>query len=161
MKTPGTVVLVEVQRADQIVVAQKMFREYAEAIGVDLEYQGFAAELNGLPQPYAQPDGVLLLAQVDGQTAGCVAVRRLEPQIAEMKRLYVRSQYRGRRIGEKLVDAVIEAARRSNYRALRLDTLPTMATAQELYRKLGFREIPAYNSKHLPGTRFYELKLAD
>jgi putative acetyltransferase len=161
MNMPGTVVLVEVNQAHQIVVAQKLFREYAEAIGIDLEYQGFTAELNGLPQPYAQPGGTLLIAQVDGQSAGCVAVRRLDPQIAEMKRLYVRSQYRGRRIGEKLVDAAIDAARRSNYRALRLDTLPTMPTAQELYRKLGFKEIPAYNSKHLTGTRVYELKLAD
>jgi putative acetyltransferase len=150
---------VAVTQPEQIQVAQDLFREYAQAIGVDLEFQGFAAELAGLPAPYALPGGVLLLAQIGGQTGGCVAMRRLDARIGEMKRLYVRSAHRGQRIGEKLVDAVIDAARRANYHALRLDTLPSMASAQGLYRKLGFVEIPAYNSTHLPGTRFYELEL--
>jgi len=151
--------LVAVTQPEQILVVRELFREYATAIGVDLEFQGFAAELAGLPQPYAPPEGILLLAQIDGATAGCVAMRRLDARIGEMKRLYVRSGHRGQRIGEKLVDAVIDAARRSNYRALRLDTLPGMTSAQGLYRKLGFVEIAAYNSTHLPGTRFYELQL--
>jgi ribosomal protein S18 acetylase RimI-like enzyme len=157
--TTDNVELVAVAQPEQIQVAQELFREYAQAIGVDLEYQGFAAELSGLPAPYAPPDGLLLLAQINGQTGGCVAMRRLGPHIAEMKRLYVRSQHRGLRIGERLVDAVIDSARRSNYQALRLDTLPSMASAQGLYRKLGFVEIAAYNNTHLPETRFYELKL--
>lgn len=151
--------LVVVTQPEQVLVAQGLFREYAEAIGVDLEYQGFAAELSGLPRPYAPPDGILLLADVDGETAGCVAMRRLDAHTVEMKRLYVRLGYRGQRIGEQLVDAVIEAARRANYRALRLDTLPSMATARGLYAKRGFVEIAAYNKTHLPGTLFYELAL--
>jgi GNAT superfamily N-acetyltransferase len=151
--------LVAVTRPDQAALAQELFREYASAIGVDLEYQGFAAELSGLPRPYAPPDGILLLAEVGGEAAGCVAMRRLDAHTAEMKRLYVRTGYRGHRLGEQLVDAVIDAARSSNYRALRLDTLPGMASAQALYRKRGFVEIPAYNRSHLPGTLFYELRL--
>jgi ribosomal protein S18 acetylase RimI-like enzyme len=155
----NNVELIAVTQPEQIQLAQELFREYADAIGVDLEFQGFAAELSGLPRSYAPPEGILLLALLGGETAGCVAMRRLDPRVAEMKRLYVRSSHRGHRIGEKLVDAVIESARRSNYHALRLDTLPSMASAQGLYRKLGFVEIAAYNSTHLPGTRFYELKL--
>ncbi len=155
----GSITLIPVESQEQAAVARELFREYADAIGVDLEYQGFAAELDALPSPYVPPHGVLLIARVHGETAGCVALRRLDDQAGEMKRLYVRPTFRSWGLGKHLVEATIQSARRAGYAALRLDTLPSMAAAQGLYRKLGFNEIPAYNSAHLPGTRFYELKL--
>ncbi|WP_130620677.1 GNAT family N-acetyltransferase [Dyella amyloliquefaciens] len=141
--------------------ARDLFREYAEAIGTDLEYQGFSAELAALPDPYVPPRGALYLAHVDEELAGCVALRPLHGQMGEMKRLYVRPAYRSLGLGRQLVEAVIAAARHAGFRELLLDTLPTMASAQSLYRRLGFVEIPPYNDKHLPGTRFYALALAD
>ena len=155
------IVLAPVQNPEHVATARALFREYADAIGVNLEYQGFAAELAALPSPYAPPDGTLLIAQVNGDTAGCVALRRIDDRVGEMKRLYVRPEFRSWGLGKHLVEAVIEAARHARYAALRLDTLPSMTAAQGLYRKLGFVEIPAYNATHLPGTRFYELKLSD
>lgn len=154
------ITLVSVESPEQVAVAQGLFREYADALGVDLEYQGFAAELAALPSPYVPPQGALLIAQVDGNTAGCVALRQLDDDTGEMKRLYVRPAFRSWGLGHRLVEAAVQAARRAGYAALRLDTLASMESAQRLYRKLGFTEITAYNSTHLPGTRFYELKLA-
>lgn len=156
-----TIVLKQVTGAALVADARDLFREYAEAIGTDLEYQGFSAELTALPDPYVPPQGALYLAQVNDELAGCVALRPLNSQAGEMKRLYVRSAYRSLGLGQQLVEAVIAAARRAGFRELRLDTLPTMASAQSLYRRLGFAEIPPYNDKHLPGTRFYALALSD
>ena len=153
------ITLIAATSPEQAELARTLFREYAAAIGVDLEYQGFAAELAALPSPYTAPHGVLLIAQINGATAGCVALRRLGEETGEMKRLYVRPTYRSSGLGQHLVEAVIGAARDAGYRALRLDTLPSMAAAQGLYRRLGFEEIAAYNTSHLPGTRFFELKL--
>lgn len=158
MSDPITLVAVESQ--EQVELVRKLFREYADAIGVDLEYQGFAAELEALPLPYIPPYGALLFAQINGDTAGCVALRRLNDETGEMKRLYVRPAFRSWGLGKHLIEAAIQAARRAGYTNLRLDTLPSMAAAQGLYQKLGFTEIPAYNRNYLPGTRFYELKLA-
>ena len=155
-----SIVLVPVQDQESVATARALFREYAGAIGVDLEYQGFAAELAALPSPYVPPSGALLIAKVNGDTAGCVAMRRIDEHTGEMKRLYVRPEFRSFGLGRYLIDAVVLAARGAHYAALRLDTLPSMTAAQGLYRKLGFVEIPAYNAMHLPGTRFYELKLA-
>jgi putative acetyltransferase len=156
---PATITVERIETPEQAATARELFVEYAEAIGVDLEYQGFAAELAGLPSPYVAPHGALLIARIDGQVAGCVALRRLDASIAEMKRLYARPQFRGYGLGERLVGEVIAAARNAGYTALRLDTLATMQSAQKLYAKLGFVEIPAYNNTHIPGTRFYQLDL--
>ncbi len=141
-------------------LARELFREYAESIGVDLEYQGFSAELAGLPQPYVPPGGALLIARARDAAAGCVALRRIDARAGEMKRLYVRRAWRGSGLGRRLVEAAIEAARRARYEELRLDTLPTMAAAQALYSSMGFVEIAPYGGRHLPGTRFYSLRLA-
>jgi putative acetyltransferase len=156
--------LVQADGPGLVATARDLFREYAEAIGTDLEYQGFAAELDALPAPYTAPEGALLIARVGADVvgagvAGCVAMRPLGTGIGEMKRLYVRPGYRGTGLGRRLVEAVIDAARGAGCDELRLDTLPAMASAQALYRRLGFVEIPAYNDAHLPGTRFYSLKL--
>jgi putative acetyltransferase len=146
-------------RPDLIAMARELFVEYAQAIGVDLEYQGFSAELAGLPAPYIAPHGTLLIARSGSDAAGCVALRRLDENSAEMKRLYVRPGYRSDGLGQQLIEAVILAARQAGYRELKLDTLPSMVSAQKLYRRLGFNEIEPYNTTHLPGTRFYALQL--
>jgi len=143
-----------------VATARGLFREYEQAIGTDLEYQGFSGELAVLPVPYVPPRGALLVAQVGPDIAGCVALRPLDMHRGEMKRLYVREAYRKSGLGKRLVDAVIEAARHAGYRELQLDTLASMTSAQALYRRLGFVEIPPYNTAHLPGTRFYSLDLS-
>ena len=158
---PVSIELVPATTPDLVTTARQLFLEYADAIGVDLEYQGFSAELAALPSPYEPPHGTLLVAHVDGNAAGCVALRRLDEHTGEMKRLYVRPDARGLGLARRLVAAVILAARKCGYNELRLDTLPSMTSAQALYRALGFAEIPPYNNAHLPGTRFYALRLSD
>lgn len=157
MSRPITLVSVDTQ--EQVAAIRELFLEYAAAIGVDLEYQGFTAELTALPSPYVPPHGALFIASIHGETAGCVALRRIGEQIGEMKRLYVRPAFRSWGLGKHLIGETIQTARRAGCTLLRLDTLPSMEAAQGLYRSLGFYEIPAYNSTHLPGTRFYELRL--
>ena len=159
MTGPG-IVLRQADSPGLVATARLLFREYADVIATDLEYQGFAAELAGLPAPYVPPRGALLLAHAGGEVAGCVALRPLDGRTGEMKRLYVRPDYRSWGLGKRLVEAVIHSARQAGYSELRLDTLPAMAAAQALYERLGFAEIPAYNDTHLPGTRFYALELA-
>jgi len=151
--------IVPAQDPERVELARQLFREYADAIGVDLEYQGFSAELAALPSPYAPASGALLIAQIGSDIAGCVALRQLDVRSGEMKRLYVRTSFRGLGVAERLVAAVVEAARHDGYAELKLDTLPSMTSAQALYRKLGFATIPAYGDRHLPGTRFYSLAL--
>jgi putative acetyltransferase len=137
-----------------------LFTEYAASLGFSLGYQGFDAELAGLPGKYAAPEGVLLLAKVDGVAAGVVALRKLEPGIAEMKRLYVRPAHHGRSIGRKLAETVVATARSLGYRRLRLDTIAgKMDTAVKLYRSMGFVEIAAYYESPVPGTTYLELVL--
>lgn len=139
--------------------ARALLREYAEGIGIDLSFQGFEAELAGLPGDYAGPGGVLLLAVVGEEPAGCVAVRRWDATACEMKRLFVRVAQRGRGLGEDLARAAIDWARGAGYARMRLDTLPSMAGAQRLYARLGFREVPAYRFNPVEGARFMELRL--
>ena len=137
-----------------------LFTEYAGSLGFSLGYQGFDAELAGLPGKYAAPEGALLLAKVDGVAAGVVALRKLEPGIAEMKRLYVRPAHHGRSIGRKLAEAVLETARTLGYRRLRLDTISgKMDTAVKLYHSMGFAEIAPYYDSPVPGTTYLELVL--
>jgi ribosomal protein S18 acetylase RimI-like enzyme len=138
---------------------RSLFREYERAIEVDLCFQGFEAELAGLPGDYAPPSGRLFLAMVDGRTAGCVALRAIEPGICEMKRLYVRVQFRGLRLGHRLALACIEAARELGYTTMRLDTLPSMREAIALYRKLGFVDAEPYRHNPVPGALYMQLDL--
>lgn len=142
-----------------IAVARDLFQEYQEALGVDLSFQSFAAELETLPGEYASPRGRLLLARDEGTVAGCVAMRPLTSETCEMKRLYVRPAFRAGGLGRQLAERVIAEAREVGYRRMYLDTLPTMAGAQRLYERLGFQEIPAYRHNPIAGTRFLGLDL--
>jgi GNAT superfamily N-acetyltransferase len=132
-----------------------MLREYAAWLDVDLCFQNFEEELAGLPGDYAPPRGRLLFAE----GAGCVALRPIEQEICEMKRLYVRPEYRGSGLGRRLALAIIEEARGIGYRSMRLDTMPKMDGAQRLYASLGFRDIAPYRYNPEPGARFLELTL--
>ena len=132
-----------------------MLREYAAWLEVDLCFQNFEQELAELPGEYAPPRGRLLIA--DG--AGCVALRPIDEETCEVKRLYVRPGYRGTGLGRRLVTAIIEEARAIGYGRMRLDTMPKMGSAQGLYASLGFRDIAAYRYNPEPGARFLELDL--
>lgn len=140
-------------------LAATLFTEYADALGVDLAFQGFEAELGMLAQTYQQPHGCLLLAKNEVSVVGCGAFRRLQAGICEMKRLYVRPALRGLNAGSVLAQALIVRARAAGHQSMRLDTLATMTSAIRLYRGLGFREIPAYYDTPLEGTLFLELRL--
>ena len=136
-------------------LVRELFLEYAGTLGVDLAFQDFRRELAELPGNYL----VLLLAEVEGELAGCAGVREFAPDVGELKRLYVRPRFRGHRLGRVLTEEAIARARTAGFTALRLDTLPTMEAATELYRSLGFREIEPYRHNPIEGTRFFELEL--
>ena len=153
--TPGT--------PEQLAATRIVFAEYAEQVGVDLCFQNFAAELAELPGDYATPEGALVLALVDGQIAGCCALRGLDsvdyPNAAEMKRLYLRKSFRRAGLGRQLAEAVLEAARMTGYHCVLLDTLDDMESARALYVELGFAEIPPYYHNPIAGAHYLKLDI--
>ena len=156
--------MIQIDRAstgEELEAVRSLFQEYADSLGVDLNYQGFDRELRDLPGDYAPPTGTLLLARRDGDIVGCVGVRALDERTAEMKRLYVRPAGRGLGLGRTLTEAAITFARDAGFRCMRLDTLPQMQRAQELYRALGFVEIESYRYSAVPGTVYLELVFRD
>ncbi|MGA2133743.1 MAG: GNAT family N-acetyltransferase [Bryobacteraceae bacterium] len=141
--------------------ARALFEEYWQSFGFTPCFQNFAAELAGLPGYYAPPDGRLVLALVDGRPAGCVALRRLDAERAEAKRLYVRPAFRGRGIGQVLLEWVIAEARAAGYYELRGDTMPVMETALAMYDRLGFGRGAAYAADATPGAIYLRLPLRE
>lgn len=139
--------------------ARRLFEEYAAGLGVDLCFQNFQEELDDLPREYGPPHGVLLLAEREGQWAGCIALRKIGEGTCEMKRLYVAPAGRGRGVGRALAEALIARAKELGYARMVLDTLPSMTEAQALYASLGFRPIPPYRENPVPGAKFLELLL--
>ena len=148
--------------ANDAAVAADLFAAYAASLDVDLAYQDFDAEVADLPGKYAPPAGCLLLARgARGEPLGCVGLRPVAPDgCCEMKRLYVAPASRGLGLGRALMEAIIGEARRIGYREMRLDTLPSMAAAQAMYRAAGFRPIAPYYDTPVPGTVFLGLRLA-
>jgi putative acetyltransferase len=140
-------------------LARDLFVEYSESLDVDLCFQGFAEELARLPGEYARPAGRLLLVFDGEQAVGCGALRPIDEVVCEMKRVYLRPSVRGKGAGRVLMRTLIEMAREIGYERMRLDTLPSMTRAQEIYRALGFREIAAYRANPVPGASFLELDL--
>ncbi|MDE1184716.1 GNAT family N-acetyltransferase [Paraburkholderia sp.] len=149
----------EARFPDDLDAVQTIFREYAASLGIDLGFQDFDAELAALPGKYASPDGTVLLATRDGELLGCVAMRPLDPDVCEMKRLYIRPAARGLALGRQLAVRICEAAERAGYSRIRLDTLPSMTAALQLYASLDFKPIPAYVFNPVEGTKYLERAL--
>ena len=157
---PGLQAL-QVQSPEQIAASiRELFLEYAQSLGFSLCFQSFDKELAELPGEYAAPEGRLLLATCEGQSAGCVALHKLDHEICEMKRLYVRPEFRGKGLGKILAERIIGEAHQIGYKQLRLDTVePLMRTAVKMYRTLGFREIAPYRPNPIEGTLYMEISL--
>ena len=141
---------------------RQLFREYAASLSFNLCFQGFEEELASVPGKYASPHGRLLLAiSEDGSAVGCVGLRPLNDETAEIKRLYVRPAFRIDGIGRKLMEYVLHEAKAIGYHLLRLDTVSSMVEANRLYDSLGFREIAPYCENPLPGARFLEMQFEE
>jgi len=159
--------LIQAATPAQLEQVRALLLEYGQSLGFSLCFQSFDAELAGLPGDYAPPTGRLVLAEVEGKPAGCVALHRLGESCAdkrellcEMKRLYVRPDFRGHQLGRRLVEELMRAARGIGYKKMRLDTVePIMGHAVALYRELGFREIPSYRENPIAGALYMELEL--
>jgi ribosomal protein S18 acetylase RimI-like enzyme len=147
--------VITIAPADDLTIVRALITEYANSLGVDLSFQNLDHELATLDTFYEQ----ILVARDEQKAAGCVALRRIDNEICEMKRLYVRPSFRGHDLGRRLAECIIEEARQRGYKRMRLDTLPTMTAAIPLYGSLGFIEIEPYRFNPVEGTRFMELVL--
>ncbi len=151
--------IVEAGSSDELLQIRTLFEEYAKTLGSDPCLQDFSEELATLPGRYARPGGRLLLAMIEDKVAGCAALRSLDAETGEMKRVYVRPAFRGLGLGRMLAASILHESRVAGYRRVRLDTLPSMNQAQDLYRDLGFREIGPYGDNPVAGAVYLEVEL--
>ena len=151
--------IIHAETQDHYEWVRRLFQQYADSLGFDLEFQEFSRELTTLPGEYAPPRGCILLAARAEEYIGCVALRPLEDRICEMKRLYVIPGFRGQKIGRALVRGIIDEARLGGYEHMRLDTIATMTAAKSLYLSLGFRSIKPYRYNPLDNPTYFELDL--
>lgn len=156
----GAFKIFQAETSAHIAQIRELFLEYAESLGFSLCFQAFDMELADLPGKYAPPDGRLLLAEYNSQLAGCVALRKLDNGICEMKRLYLRPPFRGKGLGRPLAESIVSEAREIGYTRMRLDTVePVMKDAVAMYRRLGFYEITPYCENPIAGAIYMELQL--
>ena len=151
--------IIQAQSESELTSIRQLFKEYTDSLGFDLSFQNFEQEFAELPGKYAPPQGRLLLAMGNDKNVGCVGLRKFEENISEMKRLYIKLEFRGNGFGRTLAQKVIDEARIIGYKYMRLDTVPWMKEAISLYRSMGFIEIPAYRFNPIKGTLYFELKL--
>ncbi len=151
--------IIQAQSDEQIDTVRLLFLEYAQSLNFDLCFQRFDEELAELPGDYAPPEGRLLLAICDDKVAGCAALRKVSVGVCEMKRMWVRPAFRGKKIGRKLAEEIINEARKVGYQIMKLDTVDTMAAAITMYESMGFIETSAYRHNPIEGAKYMELKL--
>jgi len=151
--------IIPAETPEQLDHIRNLFGEYEQFLGVDLCFQEFEAELASLPGKYAPPDGRLVLATEGGEAAGCVAIRKLDDGVCEMKRLYVRPEFRSRGLGRRLAREMIVQTAEAGYATMRLDTLDRLIEAMKLYESLGFRRTEPYYDNPLDGVVYWELLL--
>ncbi|MBA7664350.1 hypothetical protein ES703_72408 [subsurface metagenome] len=151
--------IIEAKRSEELEQVRNLFEEYSSSLAFDLDFQNFEEELANLPGDYIQPAGCLLLATYKGQPVGCVGLRMLSDGVCEMKRLFVRKQFRGLGFGRALAEAVIEEARKIGYNYMRLDTVPSMDVARALYASVGFKQTSPYRHNPIEDAVFMELRL--
>ena len=142
--------------SQEYISAGALFREYAQSIKIDLDFQQFDKELGSLQKMYAPPHGGIILAKEDDQFIGCVAIRRITDFIGELKRMYVKPGNQNKGIGQELLNKALLLAQKRNYERLRLDTLSDMLSAIRLYNQAGFYEIPAYYANPIPTAMYFE-----
>lgn len=152
--------LKQAKEPDEIEYAKKLFLEYAQSLNFDLCFQDFDKELESLPGKYTPPSGRLTLCYADDKPAGCIALRKIDEDTCEMKRLYVKPEYRGLKLGKKLSEYLLDEARKIGYKKMRLDTIAaSMQHAFNLYKQMGFYEIKPYNYNPQPGVKYMEILL--
>ncbi len=151
----------EADSEDFLSATRELFLEYANSLPFALDFQDFDEEISNLPGEYSRPEGCILVALAGDGPAGCVALRKLEENICEMKRLYVRPEFRGLKLGRRLAKRVIDEAKKIGYGRMRLDTVSGMTEAITLYRSLGFKGISQYRMNPLPDAMFFELDMGE
>jgi N-acetylglutamate synthase-like GNAT family acetyltransferase len=152
------IVYKKLETEEEIIGAKELIIEYIKSLNIDLSFQNIDDELSNFPEKYKEPDGSFLIAKENGSVIGCVGIKKLEEYICEMKRLFVKDNYKGKGIGKKLIDEIIEDAKMKNYKIMRLDTAKTMK-AMSIYYKIGFYDIEPYYSNPYDNIVYLEKKL--